>query len=125
MYHTHSGFGESFIHSRDIYWTVCQAPCEPSAFMELQSSTRDKYVQCHWVLSLVTSALEEGCGLLGLRIEHVGEVERLSSGAGALGFESQPCLDKQLTWWGLCFLVPQSLSLAFLLKSWSFVGFGG
>lgn len=40
------------------------------------------------MLNLVTSALEEGRGLLGLRAECVVEVEGLGSGAGAPGFES-------------------------------------
>lgn len=41
MHYTHAGFGESFIHSIGIYWTGCQAPCELSALMELQSSARN------------------------------------------------------------------------------------
>ena len=52
------------------------------------------------------TALEEGYGLPEVRVEHVVEVEGFSSGAGAFGLESQPCLDKLLTWWGFCFLVP-------------------
>lgn len=82
IHHTHISFGESatpnysFIHLIDIYWTVCHALCKPSALMDLQSRARDKYlhVQCHWVLNLVMSPLEEGCGVLGLRVEHVVEV---------------------------------------------------
>lgn len=58
------------------------------------------------MFNLVMTALEEGYGLPEVRVEHVVEVEGFSSGAGAFGLESQPCLDKLLTWWGFCFLVP-------------------